>query len=238
MFKFVILFSILPCFSFAESPLEPGPVTNDTALVLEGKYLEIADILATSQNKFGACADIEAYTTDIVESLLKAKNYYDLNLGYNTFYERTFTPSDDVLESLSTTLILREIMGEIDYSNLQSFQTALEGVVMHGPAPGAFGHVSSLEFGKDGEVLQRKMSFNDEGLPVWEEFEGSYLVEEQIEFGLVVAFYYETDGYETRYVLNYSFEIGQWYMLPLKTIEFNNNPFLDGYVDLPDECSA
>jgi hypothetical protein len=232
-----LLISLLFIFSTASSN-EGESASNLDALELEQQYLEVANKLAEVQNQEGPCGAIEAYTTDIVASLVQAKRYYDVNASFNTQTERVFSPSEAVLTSLSSTFVLREIMGRVDYSNLQSFENALSGVVMHGPSPGAFGHTSYLIFGNDNAVFDRKMVFDTEGNPVWQNFKGRYKVEEQNEFGVVVTIYYEEDGYETRFVLNYSFEINQWYMLPLKTIEFFKNPFVDGYVDLPDECSA
>lgn len=241
MFNLILTFVFSFGLAFAEQAIDSEPVSNLDAVELEEQYLGIANKLAELHNQHGACGPIESYTSDIVESLTQAKRYYDLNAGFNELYEREFTPSDEVLKALSTTLVLREIMGQIDYFNIESFETALEGVVMHGPSPGAFGHTSYLEFGEKGSVVERRMNLDEGGepfLPLWEEFEGIYQVEEQNDYGIVIVFNYEADGYEKRYVLNYSFEINQWYLLPLKTIEFFNNPFMEGYVDLPDECSA
>lgn len=221
----------------AESPVIVEELNND-ALVLESMHLKIADIVAQIQNKNGACGEIEAYTSDIVESLKKAKSYYDVNSYVS---DRPFTPSPDVLNALGTTLVLKDIMGEIDYSNIESFQKALEGVVMHGPAPGVLGHMSFLTFGEGGTVIEKTANWgNGDNLidaPIWEEHQGTFEVEDRNNFGVVIAITF-SDGYEKRLVLNYGFEYNQWYLLPLKTIEFYNNPYMDGYVDLSDQCSA
>lgn len=213
---------------------------TELLLKLETNHLAIADTIASVQNKDGACGGpIEAYTMDIVENVIKARRYFD-DANYNTSSKRKFKVSDEVTNALKTTLALKDIMNMLDYKDPKTFEHALNRVVMWGPAPGAYGNMSYIEFGPNNTAKIGSLSLLDEKPYFkWEVKEAKFFVKKSVSspyYSPMIVEIHEGERVEA-YKLNNSFEWdGMWNMIPVGKKE--SNPWLDGFVDFPSECEA
>lgn len=218
---------------------------EQTLLDLKKSYLQIAASLAQIQNQQGACGGmVEVYTSDIIDAVRKAKNYHEIY---------TYTFSDDepqafkvpaiVKTQLQSTIALRELTTGLP-RQAQDLEKVLQGVKLYGPSPGAFGNMSYVEFGQNNQIIMAYLEFDDNGVDLsWKRFNGTYKVlsvspspytyEAEVEFldahGISQIFVLRKDS-----VTNSIYDL--WHMVPF--FDLNVNPYLEGYVETPSECSA
>lgn len=206
---------------------------SQTALKLENQYRDIAETLSVEFNKGGACGAFEIYTSDIVESAQKARNYFDSNWELNEQTNRKFTLSPETLKAMKSTLALKDIMSMLDRNDPKTFEHALNRVIMWGPAPGAYGNMSYIEFGENNKVVSAELELlNEEPWYQWNKRETTFSV---VKSGhdLIVRV-----GHE-EYVLKKQYDQyvqGVWVLTPIDRKD--GNPWMSGFIDTPSECEA
>lgn len=207
------------------------------SLKLEKSYHEIAHELAASHNKYGACP-ADAYTQTIAEAVRKARYRFDANYTLNQNENRKFKVSHEVSKVLKSTLFLKDVMNMLDHNDMSTFEHALNRVVMWGPAPGAYGHISRLEFGANNQVEYLTNEYVDES-PwfVWSTpKKGRFDVFKNKNYEIEIRLTFE-DGTASTYILSNSYTNNwMWQMVPAD--KKDANPYLDGFVDYPSECDS
>ena len=207
-------------------------VINQPAYDLEQHYLGISKILADEHEKSACGGDIEVYTANVVDSVRKAREYFDYNYDWNKAYGRLFTIDPVVTHSLATTLALKDIMHMLDFNKPQTIAHALNRVIMWGPAPGAYGNMTYLQFGQNGKLVFAELVFDNNGDYYWVYSGGSFAVRYNVDITIDV-----TVGGSTRsYYLKKDFHTNMWNMVPV--VNPVANPYFEGFVDYPSECEA
>jgi hypothetical protein len=209
--------------------------SSDTLLRVETAYLEVADALASSHVKYGACGPIEAYTSEIVSSVRQARYAFDGNRDMNKREGRKFTITKNTTEALKTTLALKDIMNMLDRRDVTTFEHALNRVVMWGPAPGAYGNMSFIRFSNKNKVTLGELKLLDEA-PWYEWVETEAFFEVSMRGQRIIV---SINANETRqeYILKMSYEWSkQWVLVPTETPDAN--PWTKGFTDFPSECEA
>jgi len=209
---------------------------NESALELEALYGQVADTMSKAYLNNGAC-EADVYMQEIADAARESRRYHDNNYNYNLNTGDRFTLSASTLQVLKTTLALKDIMSMLDYRDPSTFEHALNRVVMWGPAPGAYGHSSKMEFGQNNTVTFYTKELLDEAPYVtWNTKQGSFFVEKTNDGKIVVVLNANNESAVERFELYFDWQYKTWMMKPLG---FEGaNPFIHGYTDYPDECSA
>lgn len=220
---------------FAMADEQAGIQTN---LDLEKGYVDLAHTMAKSFNEHGPCGYAEVYTMDIVNTVRKARNYFDNNWDYNKQANRKFKISQETKNAIKTTLALKDIMNMLDHKRPETYAHAFNRVVMWGPAPGVYGNMNYWTFHKDGKATYSELELlNEDPYFKWNHFSGEFKVTRE-DKGIFV--YLTAKGVTTKYKLQQHIKSDwfnrMWNLVPAD--EPNANPWLEGFVDYPSECEA
>ena len=199
-----------------------------------GPAEEVTDHLVTAVEKLarahdqqGACGDVEVYTTTLLNLLRETKIVGD------DYAVEKIKSTPIIGKALNHSLGYREITRQVTWENAEALQKSLDGVVMFGPARGAYGNTTTVTFQKNGKVIFGSLELLDEEpYTRWNTEVGTYSLEFQ-DYAVIVTLN-SSDVQGAKFLLTeYN---GLWSLIPVEDEE--GNPYMNGYVDVPSECDA
>ncbi len=212
----------------------------ELAYQLEQSYYSIALKLAQNYDQNGPCGGqtgVEAYSEDIVNALSKAKFYFDYNELWNSATNRKFKVDTVFYKNFKTNFNFKKGLGIINFENSKKFSNSLAGVIFYGPAQGAYGNTTYIEFINSNFLTIATLDISDMTNFEFKWIKKSYSYEmSKIDMNNYALTFKNADE-EIEYMIKRKFYEDDFYIIP-KSLEKDGNPHFDGFVIYEDECSA
>lgn len=212
-----------------------GAQTRCTAAAYNEALASYKSAVAKSKDRLrnGVCESEDGYIASIVADAHAAVT------TCGAFHDviRTSPWAQPIRDALKGNLSLPALTGDLDTKTWSGAAEALAGTTLYGPAPGAYGNMSKVEFAEGGVALVSELVFDDEdAMPHWVTHpNGSFSVGKPAANGaLPVTLRYGNPSLEVTYELKADPRLpGAFVLEPTTAIA---PP--EGYSSVPSECEA